>query len=631
MKLTLLLGGIVAATTMAACAPEGKDQRPDFGPVNALRPLFDLPPVADAPCQPTAELCNGVDDDCDGLIDDADPDIEAATVTNVDHCGACDMKCEAPSIVRSACRMGLCRVAMCTPGFRDYNGDYADGCESNCTLSNGATEACDNADNDCDGATDEGFDLQVDDQNCGACGETCEAVPGGNTGCSLGACVLSQCDAGLVDANADLSDGCEYACVLRATELIREFCNGLDDDCDRRIDEAADLTLPAEDFCGQPGVCAYECGEDADCGDPGLRCNGGHVCVDVSGLGLGASCVDDAECQAIHGGLACVTTMGQDGVPLRSCVERRHEPICDAGAGFRCVRSPHVSTGNELARCDGLDNDCDGDIDEDFVAALFVDGVRRQTPRTCTAGQGACRGLGAIRCTDDGLGTVCDAVELEPEGDRDESCDGRDDDCDGQLDEDFVDAVVRVGAVDVFAYEASRPGANNVTPGLDLVPDDGVDAYIETRACSRAGTLPWANVSAAEAQGACAAAGGRLCTRDEWTAACAGAAANAYPYGRDYNAQTCNGGAFDTDRLAAGNQDHALAGGTLVDCRAQGIYDLSGNLKEWTDDVVDGLRVVRGGGYESNVPAGLTCSAVNDLKPDELRSSTLGFRCCRGQ
>ena len=38
---------------------------------------------------------------------------------------------------------------------------------------NGGTETCDGIDNDCDGQTDEGFNLRTDVNNCGTCGNVC--------------------------------------------------------------------------------------------------------------------------------------------------------------------------------------------------------------------------------------------------------------------------------------------------------------------------------------------------------------------------------------------------------------------------------------------------------------------------
>jgi hypothetical protein len=75
----------------------------------------------------------------------------------------------------------------------------------------------------------------------------------------------------------------------------------------------------------------------------------------------------------------------------------------------------------QVEKCDGKDNDCDGEVDESFEKKGQVCGM---SP-ICGVGYFQCNALGKLVC----VGAVPEV----------ESCDGEDNDCDGLVDENFPD------------------------------------------------------------------------------------------------------------------------------------------------------------------------------------------------
>ena len=126
-------------------------------------------------CEPSnggVERCDERDNDCDGAVDE-----QVDTSADPLNCGACGRSCARPN-AQVACGAGACRTVGCVDGFVDLDVLPANGCEYACRVTFAGQERCDELDNDCDGWTDEGFDLNNDATNCGACGNRCVA-PGG--------------------------------------------------------------------------------------------------------------------------------------------------------------------------------------------------------------------------------------------------------------------------------------------------------------------------------------------------------------------------------------------------------------------------------------------------------------------
>ena len=139
--------------------------------------------------------------------------------------------------------------------------------------------------------------------------------------------------------------------------------------------------------------------------------------------------------------------------------------------------------------------------------------------------------------------------------------------------------------------------------------------------------LPAIGVSFNEADRACRAAGFRLCEGDEWTRACQGQDARPVPYGPRWVAHTCNSVQPDDDM----NLFPVRPGGAFPGCvSAEGVFDLVGNVWEWTNEPnPDGrMREIRGGGAHNAEPQSI-CT-INDrlfMEPD-ADEGMVGFRCC---
>ena len=363
-----------------ACVPDAPCGAPAVG---VCAPGRQLCVEGEAPrCMgergPQAEICDTLDNDCDGQVDEVDcPSCRAGEaqpcfsglegVLNVGPCRAGQQACGADG------RFGVCEGEVVPLG-----------------------ETCNGADDDCDGTTDEGFEV----------GAACQAGVGQ---CATDGVVL--CSAG------------GMRCSAQALAPEPEQCNAIDDDCDGTVDE--DFAL----------------GEPCSAGVGACRRQAERICGDVEGLCQAAPGVPDGEtCNGIdddcdgatdEGLLPCYS--GPDGTAgMGRC--RRGRRLC---ADIECVGEvlPLVEA------CNGADDDCDGSTDENLNDCRCMPGERvgcYEGPGEpgfgiCTEGSRLCGAGGAFGpCT----GVI---------GPRAEDCNGLDDNCDGSVDEGLVRACGQVG------------------------------------------------------------------------------------------------------------------------------------------------------------------------------------------
>ncbi len=156
------------------------------------------------------------------------------------------------------------------------------------------------------------------------------------------------------------------------------------------------------------------------------------------------------------------------------------------------------------------------------------------------------------------------------------------------------------------------------------------------------GAYPWIFVTWYDAKEICAAAGKRLCTEAEWTFACEGEEATPYPYGYERDPGACVIDmpwiAVDESALDARTETRVLSeidrlwqgesSGSRPRCRSPfGLYDMTGNIDEWTTSVRPGERPsILKGGYWGPVRA--RCRPSTRVHGEDFAFYQQGFRCC---
>jgi sulfatase modifying factor 1 len=107
---------------------------------------------------------------------------------------------------------------------------------------------------------------------------------------------------------------------------------------------------------------------------------------------------------------------------------------------------------------------------------------------------------------------------------------------------------------------------------------------------------------------------------NEWFRACSAGSGQKYPYGNDHGPGKCNDiSAPTTSPIDVGSYAQCVGG-------YPGLYDMSGNVREWEASCNVNGCYARGGAYV-DLQDNVACSAAI-LTTRSAATKELGFRCC---
>jgi hypothetical protein len=497
---------------IGACQRSGQSTCTNRGAVDDCEPGSPIS-VRDA-------TCDGIDDDCDGAMDEDHPvapssctlgtcqatgelrcmhgalvdTCRARTPSNMDStCDGIDDDCDGSLDEDFAPQTTACGVGVCARGgaTRCEAGRTLDSCQPGPAAASDAT--CDRRDDDCDGDTDEEYAATTTQCGSGVCHHQ------GQTSCVNGS-VVDSCQAGAGGA-ADTS------------------CDGVDDDCDGRLDE--DFAGKAES-CGQ-GACARQTITRCERGTEVSTCTPGAATADNNCNGIDEDCDGAPDDRYAPRTVSCGVGMCQRS-GATACVDGAEHNTC----------TPGTATGDDHD-CNGQDDNCDGRVDEGYV------------PTRTNCGVGACAAQGTLQCVGGRVLNTC----AQGQAGNDAVCDGIDNDCNAQIDEDYASVSESCGiGVCRRTMQTSCVGGHETrcAPGPTTGPDNDCDGIDDD--CNGIADDAYVGHSTACGVGACSASGATSCVGGREVDSCRPGAPAAVD-------NTCNN--VDEDCSGVADEDYRVA------------------------------------------------------------------------
>jgi len=378
---------VVWALFAAGCSgnssgTDGPDSGSEAGPTDDADGTSsqDVDDRTDGSCasdanQSTESSCaDGTDNDCDGKTDCDDPDCTGSA------CGLAQGS--------ATCRGQECVELLCYDGADNDRDGKTDCADSDCvgeTCADGTDRecpapdawetdetTCDETDNDCDGATDEG--------------------------CS---CAYDPADFDHVDADGDNTFG---------------VCADQTQDESGMCPKPSDFE-PSESNCGD-GL-DNDCDGDTDCDDS--DCSG-----EACGAGQGGAICQSSACAE----RTCYDGRDNDGDGMTDCADPDCTgQTCNQGTNTSCPDPSDYEPGGEMTTGDGIDNDCDGATDESGDC-IYDPTESNNVDTDDSHNSGVCRGE-----TRDSSGNCTKPTEFQSRTSNESFCNDDDNDCDGISDE----------------------------------------------------------------------------------------------------------------------------------------------------------------------------------------------------
>ena len=388
----------------------------------------------DAAVNPAAtEVCNGIDDDCDAAVDDADSSVDLST---------------ASEWYADADTDGYGDAAVATTACAQPSGTVADAtdCDDTAAAVNpGASEICNEIDDDCDGLTDDA-DSGVDTSTGGTWYSDSDSDGYGDSASPVDACAQPS------GSVADATDCDDTAAAVNPA--ASEICNSIDDDCDALVDDA-DTSLDAttagtwyrdgdSDGYGDASASRQTCiqpsgsvADATDCDDSDAAVNPGasEVCNgtddDCDGL------ADDADSSVdLSTGGTWYVDGDSDGYGGGTSVSACSQPAGSVTTSSDCDDSAAAINPGATEVCNGSDDDCDSLVDD---ADSSLDTSTTSTWYTDADSDGYGGTTATAACSQPsgtvGSSTDCDDGDAAISPGASEICNSVDDDCDGLIDD----------------------------------------------------------------------------------------------------------------------------------------------------------------------------------------------------